>query len=86
MASHIQIKVGPLVVTREYPNDSKVEAVLLKFYEERQLGGPDTPNQEKLRQIIDLIASTLVRHAQEKEFEERRRILEDEVAAEYDLV
>ena len=85
MASYIGIKVGPLTATNNYADDAKVQAVLLKFYEERGIGVMDASNQEKLQAIVDWIAGQIVRHARRLELEQRQMAVVDEVETEYSL-
>ena len=85
MASSIAIKVGPLTATNNYADDVKVQAVLLKFYEERGIGPAEATNQEKLQAIVDWIAGQIVRHARRLELEQRQQAVVDEVETEYNL-
>lgn len=85
MASTIGIKVGPLTATNTYADDAKVQATLLKFYEERGIGPMDATNQEKLQAIVDWIAHQIVSRARRLELEQRQMALVDEVEGEYNL-
>jgi hypothetical protein len=85
MASTIGIKVGALTATNTYADDAKVQATLLKFYEERGIGSMDATNQEKLQAIVDWIVHQIVSRARRLELEQRQEAAVDEVNEEYTL-
>jgi hypothetical protein len=74
--AEISIKVGPLLVTKNYADDAKAGAAIQAFYLDQQLGPPGAPNRDIIEAVItwfvrQLTAKASQRHVQTKDAEAR---------------